>query len=305
MVGTSIAMGMGMQRDKTFAALLPMELSRRAGRRVELYNESMPLKSPHNITLSFHELLEAEPDMILWILTDWDIKNASLVLPSDEISGSESLEVSGTAAVRSPKPAFPAGAWFRAKAEFASNSITDSARILWRDARSNVMLHHLGFQLQSQSQYLKSSRFWRRDLGYLSAEPTQTGLRHLRDFNSYATEISARAKAAGVPLVAVLLPSGTNAALISAGEWPPDVDPYKLDDELRTIIVSHGETYLDILPDFRSIPTPERGYFLVDGHPNALGHATISSLLARELTSGAVPALKAIPRPQGALQQGW
>jgi hypothetical protein len=42
----------------------------------------------------------------------------------------------------------------------------------------------------------------------------------------------------------------------------------------------------------------------VDGHPDAEGHLIISGLLARALTSGAVPALKAVVQPQAAKEQG-
>jgi len=51
--------------------------------------------------------------------------------------------------------------------------------------------------------------------------------------------------------------------------------------------------YIDILPDFRTIPNPEQGYFPVDRHPNADGHSMISRMLAKELTSGVIPELRA------------
>jgi len=35
-------------------------------------------------------------------------------------------------------------------------------------------------------------------------------------------------------------------------------DPYKLSDEVRSIVVSHGGTYADILPDYRGVPNPEQ-----------------------------------------------
>jgi hypothetical protein len=110
--------------------------------------------------------------------------------------------------------------------------------------------------------------------------------------------------AAGVPLVVTLVPNRAQAAMISMGEWPAGYDPYKLDNELRSIIEKQGGTYIDILPDYRTIASPEQGYFTVDGHPNADGHALIARFLARELTSGAIPTLKATTQPQAALEQG-
>jgi hypothetical protein len=81
------------------------------------------------------------------------------------------------------------------------------------------------------------------------------------------------------------------------GEWRPEFDPFKLGNELRSIITSHGGIYIDILPDFRNIPNPEQGYYPVEGHLNGRGHAIIARLLAKELTIGAVPALRVSAQP--------
>jgi hypothetical protein len=91
--------------------------------------------------------------------------------------------------------------------------------------------------------------------------------------------------------------------MISMGEWPAGYDPYKLDEELRSIITSHGGIYIDILPDLRNIPNPEQHYFPVDNHPDADGDAMISGMLAKELTGGAIPARKAATLPQAAQEQ--
>jgi hypothetical protein len=88
------------------------------------------------------------------------------------------------------------------------------------------------------------------------------------------------------------------------GNWPVNIDPFSLDNELRSIVVSHGGTYIDVLPAYRDIPDAEMGYFPVDGHLNSLGNSTMSELLAKELTSGAVPALKVDPQSQSPGGQG-
>ena len=82
----------------------------------------------------------------------------------------------------------------------------------------------------------------------------------------------------------MLVPDRTQAAMISMmDECPKGFDPYKLGNELRSIIVSHGGTYIDILPEFRTVPNPQLGYFALDGHPNAYGHAMIARFLSRKL----------------------
>lgn len=302
MTGTSFAMGLGVPREQTFAALLPVELSERTGRKVELYNESISLESPHAIALNFDAVLAAKPDMILWILTYWDVKNVSLVLPRDEIyeespEGSEvTPAAAGAAPVSSPAPG-------------SATSILTTVRNLWHDMQSNVLLNHLMFEYGSQSQYLKRCRIWSDDAQYLGATPSKVRLLHLKEFDGYAASIAARAKAAGVQFVAGFVPKRPQAALIANGIWPADIDPFSLDNELRSIVVSHGGTWLDTLSDFRAIPNAELGYFPVDGHPNPEGHAMISRLLARQLTGGAIPALavatlKTAAEPTPAAQSG-
>jgi hypothetical protein len=276
-VGSSFATGMRVPIEKTFAALLPPELSRRTGRKVELYNEALPWREPHMVALHFDEVLAAKPDMIFWVLTPQDISNSK---------AAGFLEVASN----------------RVKVAFASISVPEGVRDLWYGRQTGFLLRY--FLYQSQSQYIKSHLMRDEDTRFLKAEPSAEWQNHLQQFDGDAAEIGARARAADVPLVAVLLPERAQAAMISMGEWPDGFNPYKLDDELRSIIVSHGGAYIDILPGLRNIPNSEKGYFPVDGHPNAHGHAMIAELFADELTRGAVPALRVAAQSQAALGQG-
>jgi hypothetical protein len=296
MTGTSMSMGLGIPIEETFGSLLPTELWRRTGRKVELYNESISLESPRSLALNFKDILAAKPDMILWTVTYWDIKNASLVLPRDEISGQESPRVPANGAPASVAPSISSTKTrFIENVEFAARSAQDAARKRWHDTRADTMLNDFMYAIESQRDYLLRCNIWHDDLGYLGAKPGPIRLHHLQEFDTYAAMIEARAKAANVPLVVVYLPGRSQAALISMGEWPASIDPYSLDNDLRSIVVSRGGTYIDILPYYRNIPNPEDGYFPVNGHLNVSGHATVSSLLARQLTSGTIPALKAAP----------
>jgi hypothetical protein len=159
------------------------------------------------------------------------------------------------------------------------------------------MIQH--FLYESQSETLESTfRAPDDEAGYLRAEPSTAWEGFLTRFESDAEDIEKQATSAGIPIAATLVPGRAQAAMISVGDWPTAFKPYKLNDELRSIIVSSGGTYVDILPDFRKVPNPERLYYPVDGHPNIQGNAAISSMLARELSSGAIPGLRA--RPDGA-----
>jgi hypothetical protein len=83
-VGTSVAAGFRVPQAQTIGALLPAELARRTGRKVEVYNEGLPLRSSSSISLDFKDALAANPDMILWIVSPLDISYSSIPRRTDE-----------------------------------------------------------------------------------------------------------------------------------------------------------------------------------------------------------------------------
>jgi len=283
-MGSSYSMGLGVPRENSFAALLPNELSRQARRKVEIYNEGMWGGAPRRAVLNFNDVLAAKPDMILWPLTPWDIEHGSL------LGNSTHVKLQDTAGKEIA---------FTGKVGLGALKIYRKLQ----DSSAAFLIRH--FLYESQSQYLRSYLSGRDDqTGFLKSEPSEEWQSYLRQFDIYFADAEARASAAGVPLVVVLVPNRAMAAMISAREWPASYDPYKLGEELRTIVTRHGGIYIDILPDFRNVPNPEKYYFPVDDHPYPEGHAVISSILAKELTNGTVPSLRAATRPQAASEQG-
>jgi len=291
LIGGSSAMGMRVPNEKTFAVLLPSKLSQRTGRHVELYNEGMPWRPPHIIALHFQEVLAAKPDMILWILSDADVWNRLFTPPDPGLSQA----VSGPSPYRNARQILAA----------ALSLAKKSTRL-----HSIILLRHLLYESQSRliTKYLArkpDEPYAQRIHGpeFMRTKPSAEWQSRLKDFDNDVADMQAQAKAAGVPLVAVLLPERAQAAMISRGEWPAGFDPYKLDNELRSMMASHGVTYFDILPDFRNVPNSEQDFFPLDVHPNALGHAFIAELLARALTNGSVPALRVAAPRQAGLEQ--
>ena len=299
MVGSSVVLGQRVQREKTIAALLPEELSQDTGRRIELYNEGMFSEHPRIVAEHFHEFLGAKPDMILWLLSPYDLKAVSFLCEGCD----NTWELPASAA----KAGTLARAWYRIKVDLANDRLMTE---LWQrmgfspeDDPAGILLRH--FFYTSQGQTVKSYLMAPDDeAGFLKAEPSAEWKSRLRQFDTYSAGIEVLAKAADVPLVVTFMPNRAQAAMISMGEWPAGYNPYKLGDELRSIVTSHGGIYIDILPYFSNIPNPEKYYFPVDGHPDANGHAMIAEMLAKALTGGAVPALKVEAQPQAAQEQG-
>jgi hypothetical protein len=286
MVGTSVAAGFRVPQGQTVGALLPAELSRRTGRKVEVYNEALPWRTPSSISRNFSEALAGNPDMILWIVSPLDIAYPSWLVGKYE--------------ARSVTP--QDGAWYFIKTAFDSGSFNASIAAIVGHTRAATLLKE--FLYESPSQYVQSSLMgadYKKE--FLQSESSAEWNRELKEFDSSAASIEGQARKAGIPLAVVLVPDRTQAALISmTGECPKGFDPYKVGNEVSSIIVSHGGTYLDILPEFRTIPNPQLGYFTLDGHPNAFGHAMIARFLTDKLADVTIPALSAAAKPQAGLQ---
>jgi hypothetical protein len=280
--GSSYALGYGVPIEKTFATLLPVKLSQITGRRIELYNEGRA-GGGTTVSLSFEAARAASPDLILWILTPFDIRDAAQA--GKHVEAPINKEFMG--ATRD-----------RVRQALATKSIPDAALDILDTlhevlvtSRTVYMLRHYLFE--SQRLYLDACLLSGEEAGFLKETLNAEWQNRLRHFDGQAARIEKQATGAGIPLVAVLVPYRAQASVISMGEWPAGFNPYKLDDELRAIITSHGGTYVDILPGFRDVPNAEQYYLPLDGHPTAEGHAVIAGLLAKALTSGAVPELRA------------
>jgi hypothetical protein len=182
----------------------------------------------------------------------------------------------------------------------AISHLTGIAHDLLDSTKTKYLLQH--FLDESQNQYIES-HLQGPEAEFLRAEPSAEWQRHLRSFDSYAAEIAARARAAGVPLVITLVPWRVQAAMLSMDEFPKGYDPCKLEGTLRAIVTRDGGTYLDILPDYLTVPNPEQHYFPVDGHPDAGGHAMIAGFLARELTRGTNSTFALAAQQQPALEK--
>jgi hypothetical protein len=274
MIGSSVAMGERVPFEKTLAALLPKELSRRRARKIELYNEGMAYGFARNTALRFQDALRAQPDLILWVLTPLDIERAGFTYVKNSFD----------------KPASSNG-----PIDSLKNAILDIVRKRGGSIVVGNALRHWLYEFQSQRQYIHSFLLNRADegeAGFLKGELSPQWQAHVSEFDSYAADIEQKAKAAGVPFAATFAPNRVQAAMISLGEWPPGFDPYQLDKALWSVITRNGGTYIDILPDFRALLAPEHLYYPLDGHPDAKGHAVLADLLAKELV-GAIPELKA------------
>lgn len=301
-IGSSFVFGQSVAMEHSFPALLPADLSLRTGRHIEVYNEGTDYNFTHNIDLNFNDILAAKPDLILWAVTPFDVKAASQTLqlkpPKYTVPG---LVDPG------PNSNYLARVKYNLQLTFAEKSFLGGLHAFWDLEATQfdagpiaLMLRH--YLYLSQSQYVKAYLLGGqgdRDTMFLQINPSPEWQAKLNQYDIYIASIAAKAKAAGIPLVVTMIPQRGQTAMLSMGTWPADVDPYKLDNELRAMVTSHGATYIDILPGFTNIPNPEQYFLPIDGHPIPEGHAIIANLMTNQLTSGAVPQFQIPPQAQG------
>ena len=304
LIGSSMAQGLFIPREKTFAALLPEELSGKTGRKVEVYNEATGGKfrgGPYPTRTSaqhFDQVLAAQPDLILWVITPKDIANAESKENAGPLDPAAIQDEQRSAAGPGKSRSF----WKKITSSIVNGTFSERLKSHWEDTRTSIVLKHLLIASESQDEYIKSYLRDGVNANFLKTAPDSKWQMQLQYFDTELAEIVGRAKNAGIPLVAVFVPNRAQAAMLSSGDWPAGYDPLTLENQIRDSVVNHGGQFIDILSDYRQIPSPERDYFPVDGHPNADGHAIISRFLAKELTNGAVPELKASTSPNMATE---
>jgi hypothetical protein len=219
-----------------------------------------------------NEVLAEQPDLILFIISPWDVEHASVLF-------------SELPRMR-PDPSLLT----RIKTEPLRQSLPEAIEELRGHSRTAFWVQHL--MLESQSQLVAATLMEGESAGFLRSDFDPAWQDHLREFDTQFARIAGSAAAAKVPVAGVLVPDRAEAEMIWMKAWPEGYDPYKLDRELNRIVSSLGGIYLDILPGFQNIPDPGNKYFPIDGHPDGNGHEMISELLAEALTASPIPELK-------------
>lgn len=269
MVGTSTAAGFRVSAEKTMASLLPIELTQRTGRKVELYNESLPGRNLQQIATLADEFVAGYPDLVLLILTPidiWDSQPVAAATAAAAPPASEQL---------APPPA---------------PGLLSSVRQKIGNPHSSILLRHFLYEA-SPSLYVNASlRAGESDAGFLTKRMSAAWESAITQSAASIRELRDRVHAHGVDFVAVFVPNRSQVAMVALGKWPDEVAPYELGSRMRTLL-SPNSSYIDLLPAMRGMRHPELGYFAVDVHPNAQGHRLFTRLIADQLAGGRISAL--------------
>jgi len=151
------------------------------GRRVEVYDEAYVGRgNPHNIAVRFKDVQAAEPDMILWIMTPFDIENTG------------SRRVRRRCCPRKPGNRLLA----RVRTVSRKRWPRVPSRMRYSSLEIPFNFVHDGTLLVRESESLCEVFPGGAQSGVLRAEPSQEWKEDLQRFDSVAADVEGRAKAA-------------------------------------------------------------------------------------------------------------
>ncbi len=267
MTGSSMAEGLWVPWSQTAAARLPKALSESTGRKVEVYDEGLEYGTPRHIDINFQAVLDAQPDMILYLITKWDVENVDQIEPPPSALN-DKFRIMKELFAREPFGKAFGENWMQLSAsmEERSTAVFSVSYGLATDPTEFVRRYLLG-----------------GGTAFLKRQPDQSWKRQLRLFDGFTAEIARKAQRAGIPLVVAVVPPRAAAIMISQGTWPSGCDPYRFGEDVRARVEKYGATYIDILSGYQRQLDAGKFYYPVDGHPNAAGQAFLSRLLTHPL----------------------
>lgn len=267
-IGSSISMGARVEESETMAHFLPVELSHDFNRPVEVYDAGIDYGTPAAWESKIQRVVKLKPKLILWPVSSWDLDNASLVI----------------GVKLSQQHAGVGGELARVKTLMKDYSLTDLIQMGFHESPVMKVLRTYVYREATPTAYvnfyLKGSE---KETGFLKAHWSPIWEKNLADFVAAYARVSATARAEHIPLVVTLIPNRAQSIMIADRDVPVGYDPYLIDRKIKNIVVQSGDTYLDILPMYRSVERPDLGYLPVDGHPNAVGQELFSKMIAAKL----------------------
>ena len=258
LLGSSTSLGLFVEDDQTFGALTAVKLEKDLGRPVEVQNLGRETCRVNCSLARVDEALALHPDILILAVN----------LPYD-VEGLEAPPVASSQKT-APPPA--------AKKE----SLTQKAVALIKDSGTGAALVHF---MTSRNPAFARSRimlYLKNDgtAGYLKSPLSPLWEQRSTALDGLVAGAAAKARAAGVPLMLIQVPSLQQLTLMEMQNLPEGVDPYSFDRRMAEISARNGVQFFDAADVFKKIPDPNSLYYVVDGHINAEGHEVLSRALA-------------------------
>lgn len=270
-LGSSLSFGFNVPYEDTYYARSSDELTRLCRRPVDVQNLGKPKLSPIFAYRTVEDALALKPDVVLYVLAPFDLEQ----------------QIDPKALAELDDPVHP----LAATAVYEPLSLMRRIQLLLTESRTLLVAEH--FLLQNRDTYLRLYLNYGDKADFLRQPFTPAWQRRFIDMDRIIGGMADKLKAAGVPFVVIPVPSRAEAALLSAAQGPPGVDPFAFGRRLEEIANTHGASYLDLMEPFSKIRNSENLFLIVDGHVAAGGQQVIATRLTRKLIDGSIPAFAA------------
>jgi hypothetical protein len=261
LMGSSTAEGYLIPYKDTFAAKAGEMLSERSGRKVEIQNLAVKGSSPLFVCRRIGEALQLKPDLVLWILSPFDLEHD---IPADLLSRRDDLEP--IAQAEAPKATVNSATWLQREAE---------------DSRTLFAAQHFAFQ--NHDLYIKLYLMRGEGAGFLMKPLSPGWLRRMVDLEVLLADMAEKARREDVPFAVAVGPQRAQAALASMQVRPPNIDPYIFEETIKEIAIRHAVTFVPVLSEFAALKNPEALYYPVDGHLSGEGQTILTRAVIRGL----------------------
>jgi hypothetical protein len=277
-LGSSMSQALHIPYEDAFFYLASNELSRVCDRPVDVQNLGVPNSSPIYAYRRIEEALELKPDVILYLLTPFDIEQQ--ILPAELAGRNSPLRASSAIPVKV--------------------TVSPLNRLERALIQSRTVLAAQHFIFQNKETFIRAYMMYGDKADFLRQPFTPAWQQRFANLDLIIGDMAAKLRAAGVPLVIIAVPSRIEAALLSSSQIPPHIDPFAFGREIDRIAASHGAGYVDLMEPFSRIPDSESLYYVVDGHPTTEGHKVMAEAILKKLQDGSVPVFSRCELPQTA-----
>ncbi|MFT4505306.1 alginate O-acetyltransferase AlgX-related protein [Caballeronia sp. 15711] len=279
-LGSSFAEGTSVPYGKSFSALSEAQLSRECHGPVEFQNMGVYELSLRKVALRVDPALRLQPDAAVLVLAPFDLEKLNLPDESDEPAGLKRVSTN------SLSPAAP------------HVDMLTRAKEVVKDSRALTVAEHFMFENPDIEipMYLRYG-----DKADFLRPPFSPEWQHrLATADAIIGETAARFRAAGVPLMVMLIPQRTQAELLAMKKRPSGIDPFALQRALAAIVQKHGATPIDLFSSFASDAHPGNFYYPVDNHLNEDGSRAVARSIVNSLSGSGIAAFDGCAhQPQG------
>lgn len=267
-LGSSVSQALFIPYEQTFFARAAKGVEAECGKTVDVQNLGVPNSSPIFAFRRLSEALRLKPDVVLFVLTPYDLEQ--------HIDSRQLAERNDS------------------QAHFTTDAVqlqlSPFKRLQHAFTRSRAILMAQHFLFSNEDTFLKLYLLYGDKADFLRTPLTPAWEERFANADLLIGDMTERTRSAGVSFIVMPVPSRAEAALLSTRHPRPHIDAAAFGHRLENIAAKHGAGYIDLMNAFRSIPQSENLYYVVDGHLTADGQKVLAQSVVRKLLDGSVPA---------------